>query len=695
MSLQRRQITLGLSLLLVAALTAPLHSSAGAAPADPGLADGQGLTALARLPYLDSAARVAGASSHAPVGDNFDSGPSISTDSAGNKLLLEATGPGAIDRIWMTGNSIDDFGLLSFFFDGEKTARVSMPASALFSGSHPPFQAPLCTPRSGSSGGSTCDVRMPFHDGVRVTASGTVDYYNIGYETYPAGTQVRSFDPKSAVTLQAAKAQAAVAARAGKDPGVVRAGTDHAGGATLAAGATRAIAVIPHAGTIRSISVNLGSHDDATLQNVWLQARWDGSAQPAVSAPLADLFLSGAGERSPARGLLAGYLPSSHTGYLYFPMPFARSADVRLVNHSTKAVAAHWHVQESSLRYPGVGTKVGELHATFGQTAATQTGSDYVAVNAAGQGKVVGLSFTEEGPWNDSEMFYMEGDERVYVDGSRSPAVYGTGTEDFFGGGYYYENGPFSLFDHGLTAKELGAAGTGRTSQYRLMLTDPWFFRDGLKLGIEHGGGDGLTTAVRSVVFWYGTGHRGLAQTDRIDPSSASSVKAAGYGATTATAANLKAFFEGDHDGNLSSPAFDQLQPGAQRPPPGTESVLDWTGESVTSNGLTHPVGAAIHFNVRIDRRNQGVVLRRQLDQQTFGQRAEVSVNGRPAGIWLTPGTNTSKRWADSDFTLPAALTAGKLRLAITLKILRSPNVPNGSAEGWTDFGYTVYSILG
>ena len=48
----------------------------------------------------------------------------------------------------------------------------------------------------------------------------------------------------------------------------------------------------------------------------------------------------------------------------------------------------------------------------------------------------------------------MEGDERVHFDGSRSPAIYGTGTEDFFSGAYYYNRGRFTLPDHGLTAKE-------------------------------------------------------------------------------------------------------------------------------------------------------------------------------------------------------------------------------------------------
>ena len=113
----------------------------------------------------------------------------------------------------------------------------------------------------------------------------------------------------------------------------------------------------------------------------------------------------------------------------------------------------------------------------------------------------------------------------------------------------------------------------------------------------------------------------------------------------------------------------------------------------MTDAGLAHPPGATIQFAVKTSPDNHGVILRRRLDQATFGQRAEVLVNGASAGIWLTPGDNTSKRWVDSDFTIPASLTAGKSRLAIELRVLPSDGVPQGIAEGWTDFRYLVYSI--
>jgi hypothetical protein len=256
---------------------------------------------------------------------------------------------------------------------------------------------------------------------VRLAVTGKPPYFNVGYETYPDDTRVQTFAPRRAAVLSTARSTVALLSRAGSDPGILPAGASRSGETTLAPGQRAGLADIRHPGAIRAITVRVNPHDDSALHNVWLEARWDGSAVPAVSAPLADLFLSGAGERSPARGLLAGYDPTRHQGYLYFPMPFARSARVQLVNRGTSSIAASWLVQQATVGYSRVGTEVGEFHATFNQDPSTKLGSDYVMLSARGQGKVAGVSYTEEGPYNQYATVFMEGDERVYIDRSSTP----------------------------------------------------------------------------------------------------------------------------------------------------------------------------------------------------------------------------------------------------------------------------------
>lgn len=651
---------------------------------------------LDRLPILDPSVAIASASSHARNGTNADSGAYVDQDSQGRYVLMEAQGPGAITRIWMTGppsggpaGDPSPFGRLQFFFDGEDAPRIDLPAAELYAGKTAPFLAPLCGDHNISSGGNYCDLRVPFAKSIRVVSTGSPAYYNFGYETYPAGTKVASARPTAESTVQAIKAAGSLLSRSGDDPAILPAGESHSGSDTVAVAGRRTLVRIEHPGTVRSIRVSIDHTDDATLQSVWLEARWDGEAQPSISAPLADLFASGAGERAPARGLLAGYLPDRHEGYLSFPMPFSQEAQIELVNRSAAPVTASWTVQESSARYAAIGRTTGYFHATYGNDPATTTGVDYTLLDAAGTGKIVGVSFTEQGPAGAPAPTFMEGDERVSFDGSLSPAIYGTGTEDFFSGAYYYTT-LFTLPDHGANAKEDVFPGVGRTAQYRLMLSDPWSFRDGVHFGIEHAAGDGEQTASHSVVYWYGIGRRALRQTDTFDVADAAAATAAGYNGATGAPTRLTAFFEGDRDGNVSS-AADNVIAGSQPPPAGSDPM----GEALTMTGLSHGAGAVIRFNAALDPANHGAILRRLLDQGTFGQRAEVFVGGTSVGTWFTSGSNTSKRWLESDFRLPAAVTAGRAKVMIELHVLPPVDPPAGAPVRWTDYRYTTLSMVG
>jgi hypothetical protein len=549
---------------------------------------------------------------------------------------------------------------------------------------------------------------MPFQSGVRVAVTGQPNFWNFDYESYPQGTPVETFDPFSEATLAGASAAAELWNKAGTDPGILPAGAVHEGTVSLPPGSSVLLFARSGSGTLRAIGISgIEPHGDADLRGVSLEATWDGHAEPDIAAPLADLFLSGVGERGAARGLLAGYLPGSHEGYLFFPMPFTTGASVRLRNQGANAVTAGWRVEESPALYDSIGERAGELRATFRAEATTATGKDYRLFEGNGAGAVVGLSYTEEGPHSPSLTVFMEGDERVYIDGSKTPQIYGTGTEDIFNGGFYYSTGPFTRPTHGATAKEAAPMGAV-VSQYRLLLADPWGFRRSIRVGIEHGGGDGIVTSTRSVVFWYALAGPGTAASDAIDVGEVASEAAHEYQSESPGTFTLTAFYEGEEDGNISSPVLDAtILPGSLPAPAG-----DPMGESVTDDGRYHPPGSTIEFQVQVDSENAGVILRRRLDQLTFSQRALVLVDGVSAGVWSTPTVNDAKRWADSDFALPASLCQGKGALSITLVVLgpirpplvagglpdeaTAPNLPSLNLpldQGWSDFRYEVFSL--
>ncbi len=401
------------------------------------------------------------------------------------------------------------------------------------------------------------------------------------------------------------------------------------------------------------------------LTNVRLQAFWDGAPLPNVDAPLGAFFGSTAAE-TPTNGLMMGMDPDGYY-YSYFPMPFGQSATVRLVNESSVPIAAlDYEVTYNATPYAGLGEPAGYFHATSNGEMPTQDGVDYTALDVDGRGRVVGLVLSTRSlpdPPFGVARGHLEGDERVYVDQSSSPALYGTGTEDYFNAGWYFRHGVFSLATHGAPVHFLTEPSEGsvdETGAYRLHLTDSVSFRSGIHIGLEHGKPFFLKTLpwngdYESVTFWYGVGESELVGTDVVQVGNTLSEAQHGYAEAVPSSLLLtNSYYEGDDDEVL---------------------VVD-EGRATAS---------PVSFAVAVDPGNRGVILRRRQDRSIRNQRALVKVDGVAVGTWYDAGRNASKRWHDSDFLLPAAATAGKQTISITLE-------PQGGVS-WSAYMYWVYSI--
>jgi hypothetical protein len=141
------------------------------------------------------------------------------------------------------------------------------------------------------------------------------------------------------------------------------------------------------------------------------------------------------------------------------------------------------------------------FHAQF-RRAATRTGQPVQLLEAAGRGHYVGTLLSMQ-PRRGRGMWFLEGNERVFIDGETTPSVIGTGTEDYFSSGWYFDTGPYSAPFHGATIKD---SLTGRVSAYRWHIQDPIPFTRGLNFTIEHGGtNDTRDVDYTSVAFWYQT----------------------------------------------------------------------------------------------------------------------------------------------------------------------------------------------
>ena len=118
-----------------------------------------------------------------------------------------------------------------------------------------------------------------------------------------------------------------------------------------------------------------------------------------------------------------------------------------------------------------------------------------------GRGHYVGEHTDMQG---DHGLWFLEGDEKVYVDGETFPSIHGTGTEDFYTGGWYFDQGPFNLPYHGCTVKQDDIS---RVSAYRFQIQDCVPFQHDFKIDIEHGGTNDYPGADYScVAYWYQDG---------------------------------------------------------------------------------------------------------------------------------------------------------------------------------------------
>jgi hypothetical protein len=94
---------------------------------------------------------------------------------------------------------------------------------------------------------------------------------------------------------------------------------------------------------------------------------------------------------------------------------------------------------------------------------------------------------------------------------------------------------------------------------------------------------------------------------------------------------------------------------------------------------------SAERFVIHIDPKNQGVLLRRLYLQLSGRQRAQLLIDGHPAGLMGTPDDNRVDRWRQEDIILPAALTAGRAQLTVELR----PELGE-----WNSFRYLAWVLL-
>ncbi len=656
------------------ALSQALPAAAACAPAT-----ADALVDLWRLPTpRPGATRLAQVSSYDRTGGNADLGigpdtapllatlglPVVQLDFSylyrdGDRyVVFDEVGPGVVWRIWMTGlDALLAGGLagdVAFELDDDSVPRLRLDRAQLFAGATAPFLAPLAGDRTASSGGFYSAVPIAFARRLRITTSTVPNWLQITFARLPPDQVPASFDPDTDLS-----AVAALLARAGDPATTVTPASVDETALSIAPGSTQVAWSRTGGGTIVRLEL-LGPSGADLPTGLRLRATFDDTAAPQVDAPLDDFFGAslGAGARSVAFGR------DGERFYCYFPMPFRAGARLEVQNDGP-APFDGWSLRVGTVDTfpPGPPT---HFHATPGEAHLAADGRDYLLLERTGAGHVVGVVMTVGcGAAGQCQLpnlpgvdgAHLEGDERIAVDGSRWPQWHGTGLEDFFGGGFYFINGAFALPTHGnpvqVPATTPRRPGSNLRSVYRLLLGDAIPYETGIRLAIEHGPVNDVPADFSSLVFHYVQSGAALVETDRLAIGDATSEAAHGLAVDDRADVALTSAFRGDA-----------------------------SDVSVAATGMT---ARTTRFRVAVDPSNHGVRLRRLADLGGGRQAARVLVNGAFAGVWRSTEVNPFLRWADLDFEVPAALTAGQTLLRMEIDARDSP-------AQWTAFEYVAFS---
>jgi len=265
------------------------------------------------------------------------------------------------------------------------------------------------------------------------------------------------------------------------------------------------------------------------LTNLWLRISFDKETSPSVFAPVGSFFAMGQFASYFTRALPAGMDDAANL-YCYFPMPFARHATVQLVSQR-KWVTKNIRCQIQSKPFAGSFANVGYFKTAFNSETPTSPGSDIIMLDVEGSGHLVGVVENMMGPTSRD---YLEGDERFYIDDSQSPAFYGTGTEDFYNSGWYFNHGLSTLPSHGNPA-HVADGRYDRTTAYRLFMQDAIPFRKHLRAGIEHGTGNTVSENAWTLAYYYFQPAARAQLTDQLEVGDAASEAAHAYTINTPT----------------------------------------------------------------------------------------------------------------------------------------------------------------
>ena len=611
-----------------------------------------------------------------------------------------------------------------------------------------PFPEPLAWTWSTTKGANLIWTPMPFEESFRIAYSRT--RYGTGYYIYHLYANEENLSqPIQSWDLNKVPDQEVLdlISRAGTD--VAPKNIKQKRGKVKLNKEKLLLATIKSApSSVRAFKIKLPLEKALELERLRLLVTWDNAEQPSIDAPLCLFF--GAGtlyNREEREFLVKGFPINIRYDYdtkevelsCYYPMPFFRSAKFEIAGITPGETEISYEIRyepyEAELAFSSY------FHATYQDMPEPELGKDLIFLDTRGveghqdwSGNFVGTSFIFS---HNAFLKTLEGDPRFFFDDSQSPQAYGTGTEEWGGGGDYWghQNMTLPFVGHPCGAPDKEQAKNDKDlieSAYRFLIADLMPFGKRALIKFEHGGENLSTEHYEAVTYWYGLPAPSLIKTDEIDIGNLSSEQSHAYYSPQASEPEvISSRYEWGIDtyphglwgmSREQVPEYNKLI-GEEVYPPHEE-------DGRTTQGISE-------FSVQLDPENLGVLLRRTLDYSLPNQTAEVYISDAGpladadpeksanapqweyAGIWYLAGSNTAiysdpsgelekrllrtktsnRRFRDDEFLVPARLTENRSAIRIRIKFIPDgqklfPEFPFPKESAWSELGYEVYSYV-
>ncbi|MDB5085113.1 MAG: hypothetical protein JWN30_1999 [Bacilli bacterium] len=266
--------------------------------------------------------------------------------------------------------------------------------------------------------------------------------------------------------------------------------------------------------------------ESGCIQHIWLTCHpkhwrslilrmyWDEESDPSVEVPLGDFFCNGWCERSNVNSLPIAVNPAGGMNS-YFELPFRKAAKITVENLLNEDATLYYQIDYTLTEVP---EDIAYFHAQWRRSNPLPYKEVHTILdNVKGHGHYVGTYIAHQ---VNNNGWFGEGEIKFYMDGDKEfPTICGTGTEDYFGGAWNWEQPPGEYGNYSTAFlgmhQTIKPDGLYRSQQrfgmYRWHVMDPIRFVQDLRVTIQalgwRSGGRYLPLQddIASVAYWYQT----------------------------------------------------------------------------------------------------------------------------------------------------------------------------------------------